>query len=289
MALDQKLVLAKDETLIVNKFIISLGFLSTLSFSQFDQIRNLKKSELRKPSLFELRSFLSEDKTKDHIYDREKFNCVAFSLELRDNARDLGLSAGYVSISFENKNIGHALNVFDVPGEGLIYIDPQSQSVAYLRKGELLGFIPLGAVREEISELPEQVDEFNQKIEKIKYGASIFSYGYFKNYQLRRSFLSQTIAAFNPAVALHNEKSKEINAEVLRINEEVFRYNRGQSGDLSLEEIHTMQAKFKKAKLKFDARKSELDKWKANIESLEEELQENIHEMPEVADFVIYW
>lgn len=270
-------------------FFIGLSFLSNVCFAQADQIRNLKKSELRKPSLTELRSFLSNDKTKDHVYDRDKFNCVSYSLELRDNARDLGFSAGHVSITFADKSIGHDLNVFDVPGEGLIYIEPQNASVAYVEKGEVLGFIPLTAVHEEFIELPEQADQFYQELKKKKYEASLFSYAYFKVYQSRRAFLKQTIAKYNLAVDVHNANIKAINAELSRVNEEVRRYNKNEPGTLRLEEIHDMQDTFKFLRRKSDVRKLELDQWNANISLLQDELKEDFQVMPELDNFVIYW
>ena len=78
---------------------------------------------LHKPTEPELRWFLGNDTTSQKVYDKTAFDCNGFAIELRDNARDCGLQSAFVTLNFGANAIGHALNAFDVVGEGVVFID----------------------------------------------------------------------------------------------------------------------------------------------------------------------
>ena len=75
------------------------------------------------PTYYELVDFLLIDDTNKIRYDKNSFVCAEFSVTLHNNAEKAGIKAGVVTVDFENKKIGHALNVFETTDRGLIFID----------------------------------------------------------------------------------------------------------------------------------------------------------------------
>jgi len=72
----------------------------------------------KNPSWEELLDFLYNDKTDQHPYIIGSFICADFAETLHNNAEKMGIRAAYVSA-----NKDHALNAFDTPDKGMIYVD----------------------------------------------------------------------------------------------------------------------------------------------------------------------
>jgi hypothetical protein len=110
------------------------------------------------PTYDELVEFIKKDLTdkKDYIeYGPNAYVCSDFAEEVHNNAEAAGIRAGWVAVTFEGTDEGHALNAFETIDRGLVYIDctkgsdsgsgdnePQSwDTIAYIRTGEKYGII----------------------------------------------------------------------------------------------------------------------------------------------------
>jgi len=68
-------------------------------------------------------SFISKDKTDVIRYNESSFMCGEYAEMVHNNAEQAGIKCAWVSIDFENKEIGHACNAFNTTDRGIIYID----------------------------------------------------------------------------------------------------------------------------------------------------------------------
>lgn len=71
----------------------------------------------------DLMTFLRMDKTDEHDYDIDEYNCYDFSRDVCNNAFDNGIHCGFVYMEFIEG--GHAIVAFNTTDQGLVYIDPQ--------------------------------------------------------------------------------------------------------------------------------------------------------------------
>ena len=69
----------------------------------------------------EVRVFVIADKTNEHSYNINNYNCVDYAVDLHNNAEKAGFIAGVVSIKFEQGH-GHAITVF-VTRDGWLFVD----------------------------------------------------------------------------------------------------------------------------------------------------------------------
>jgi hypothetical protein len=82
--------------------------------------------EVSNPTLLNVKMFLADVIHKINMpYDYDEHNCAHFSKEIQDVATELGIRCGYVVISFENSDIGHAIIAFETD-YGLKFFEPQS-------------------------------------------------------------------------------------------------------------------------------------------------------------------
>lgn len=77
----------------------------------------------RNPTWEELMEFLKEDDTDRILYQLDSFNCIDFAERLHNNAEHRGFRAAYVSVSFHDRQNGHAINAFETADKGLVFID----------------------------------------------------------------------------------------------------------------------------------------------------------------------
>jgi hypothetical protein len=77
----------------------------------------------RDPTWEELMHFLEEDDTDRILYQLDSFNCIDFAERLHNNAENRGIRAAYVSVSFQDRQNGHAINAFETVDKGLVFID----------------------------------------------------------------------------------------------------------------------------------------------------------------------
>ncbi|AFV22476.1 hypothetical protein Mpsy_0263 [Methanolobus psychrophilus R15] len=75
------------------------------------------------PTYDELIRFIMNDRTDTIIYKPDAFVCAEYAAKVHNNAEKAGIRAGYVSVTFYDEEIGHALNVFNTTDRGLIFID----------------------------------------------------------------------------------------------------------------------------------------------------------------------
>lgn len=84
------------------------------------------KSKLNNPMLLSVKMFLADVIHKVNMpYDWDEHNCAHFAKEIQDVASERGIRCGYVVISFENSEIGHAIIAFETD-YGLKFFEPQS-------------------------------------------------------------------------------------------------------------------------------------------------------------------
>lgn len=171
-----------------------------------DLLEGIKQSELKNPTWQELKEFLQLDDTDELLYDIDSFDCTGFAITLRDNAQGYGIRCAFVEIGFFEGE-GHALNAFETTDRGLVYVDTtESDKMAYLKMNKPYGTISLDGAKIEYIACSGDPDEFWAP---LTYGthADPFSYDYYTDYQRRKEFYQESIAAYNQAADEFNRGS----------------------------------------------------------------------------------
>ncbi len=75
------------------------------------------------PTWAELKTFLSQDRTEEHTYIRDVYDCSQFSGDIHNNAEVSGIRAAVVNVGWTDESTGHALNAFLTTDYGLVYVD----------------------------------------------------------------------------------------------------------------------------------------------------------------------
>ncbi len=75
------------------------------------------------PTWAELKAFLAEDRTEQHEYILDVYDCSEFSRDLHNRAEAAGIRAAVVHIDLAGETVGHALNAFITTDYGLVYVD----------------------------------------------------------------------------------------------------------------------------------------------------------------------
>ncbi|MFA5308289.1 MAG: hypothetical protein WC370_02245 [Dehalococcoidales bacterium] len=90
------------------------------------------------PTWAQLKFFLMQDQTENHIYIEGFYDCSQFSKDLHNRAESAGIRAAEVQLWFQGEPIGHALNAFLTTDFGLVYVDctNPNDTIAYVKKGE---------------------------------------------------------------------------------------------------------------------------------------------------------
>ncbi|MBI2850281.1 MAG: hypothetical protein HYX80_04465 [Chloroflexi bacterium] len=99
--------------------------------------------ETHNPTYSELMAFLAEDKTDGKPYIEGEYVCFEYAAELNNNADVRGLQAAYVRL--RSDDWGHAVVAFETVDKGLIFIEPQSDSVVNLVVGQPYPWQQVGA------------------------------------------------------------------------------------------------------------------------------------------------
>jgi len=88
-----------------------------------------KNCQYREITYNELLLFLKDDKTDEKvaIFKNLKYVCIDFAIDLRKNAHKLGIKCGIVLLYFESG--AHSINVFSTTDRGLIFVEPQDDTV----------------------------------------------------------------------------------------------------------------------------------------------------------------
>jgi len=86
--------------------------------------------DLSNPTYMELLNFLSRDRTDSKPYIVGEYICTDFSAEVNNNAEGEGIRCALVYIEYADEDEpGHAVVAFETTDRGLIFIEPQSDSI----------------------------------------------------------------------------------------------------------------------------------------------------------------
>jgi len=95
------------------------------------------------PTWQQLMPFLLADPADDRTWTEGIFVSGDFAEMLHNNAEAAGIRAALVGVFFEGETIGHGLNAFKTTDRGLVYVEPQSDTIAYVTKGKEYGTVSL--------------------------------------------------------------------------------------------------------------------------------------------------
>jgi hypothetical protein len=96
----------------------------------------VSSTEVRNPTYDEAMQFVASDKTHQNQYIEKTYTCGNFATDFRNNALKAGFECGSVIVFFSD-NSSHELNCFNTTDQGTIFIEPQSNEIVTLTKGEL--------------------------------------------------------------------------------------------------------------------------------------------------------
>ncbi|MEM1573051.1 MAG: hypothetical protein QXY96_01060 [Candidatus Methanomethylicaceae archaeon] len=86
---------------------------------------------IRDPTYEEVMEFIAMDQTDKNEYIQGKYECVDFAKDVKNNAFNKGYKCGFVLIFFPQG--GHAVVCFNTTDKGLIFIEPQDDSIVDLK------------------------------------------------------------------------------------------------------------------------------------------------------------
>jgi hypothetical protein len=87
------------------------------------------------PTYKEALQFISSDQTNENIYLEGRYTCNNFATDFWNNAVSKGYVCGYVVIYFPSGQ-SHAIDCFNTTDNGLIFIEPQTDSVVKLIRNQ---------------------------------------------------------------------------------------------------------------------------------------------------------
>ena len=116
------------------------GYQCYIAGGDGDKLELVNNPDAKDPTWDELKSFLAQDNTNQHLYITDSFVCADFAEMLHNNAEAAGIRAAYVSVELECVYTyqpkptpptgcpscisgSHACNAFQTTDRGLIYID----------------------------------------------------------------------------------------------------------------------------------------------------------------------
>ena len=88
---------------------------------------------VRNPSYLEIIRFIAQDKTNLHPYIENSYTCWQFSADVLNNAYQAGYRGGFVYITLAEG--AHSIVAFNTTDRGLIFIEPQDDSLKNLQVG----------------------------------------------------------------------------------------------------------------------------------------------------------
>ena len=86
------------------------------------------------PTYEDMLKFLAWDKTDENVYVKDVYECRHFATDVCNNAERAGYRAAFVSVAFQEG--GHALVAFNIIGEGIVFIEPQTGEVVEIEVGK---------------------------------------------------------------------------------------------------------------------------------------------------------
>lgn len=121
---------------------------------------------------------------------------------MHNNAEAAGIRAGWVSLTFEGTNDGHALNAFETTDKGLVYIDCTNSgstgsqdalrnwdSMGYIEKGKIYGVLPI------------------ERVLAVEYDFYPFEYAFYTDCDNAWQEYETKLKAYNVEVERYNQES----------------------------------------------------------------------------------
>jgi hypothetical protein len=97
--------------------------ISILTSMECSDVVLIDNSAAKNPTWSQLMSFLAQDKTENHTYIANVYDCSQFSLAVHNNAEAAGIRAAEVQVTLKGESAGHAFNAFLTTDYGLVYVD----------------------------------------------------------------------------------------------------------------------------------------------------------------------
>ena len=98
------------------------------------------------PTYNDLIRFIKTDTTSTNPYVPDVYTCGDFAEDVHNKAEMYGYRAGWVEVDFYDDPDGHALNVFNTPDKGIIYIDcVNGDTIINMEIGKDYKPIPIGS------------------------------------------------------------------------------------------------------------------------------------------------
>jgi uncharacterized phage infection (PIP) family protein YhgE len=96
----------------------------------------------------QLITFIAQDKTDQHPYNINSFNCVNYATTVYNNAETSNIEAATVTMNLQNSAAGHAVNAFITSDYGLVYVDcTGNDAIARVEAGRVYRAVAPGAVQ----------------------------------------------------------------------------------------------------------------------------------------------
>jgi hypothetical protein len=93
-------------------------------------------------------TFIAQDKTDQHPYNINSFNCVNYATTVYNNAETSNIEAATVTLNLRNSTVGHAVNAFITSDYGLVYVDcTGNDAIARVEAGKVYRAVAPGAVQ----------------------------------------------------------------------------------------------------------------------------------------------
>ena len=100
------------------------------------------------PTWNQLVTFITQDKTDQHPYNINSFNCVNYATTVYNNAETSNIEAATVTMNLQNSAAGHAVNAFITSDYGLVYVDcTGNDAIARVEVGKVYRAVSPGAVQ----------------------------------------------------------------------------------------------------------------------------------------------
>ncbi len=178
------------------------------------------------PTYAELVAFIKEDTSDSKAYSEGVESqggiilarvCADFAEDVHNNAEAKGIRAAWVSIKFEGKDEGHALNAFETTDRGLVYVDCTGASLAERFRQVL---------EASSSQTPSPKPTSRDKIAYVEIGkeygcididkAKSPSYSFYDEYKQKRQENDRLLSEYDEEVIRYN---REIETWKLRLEE----------------------------------------------------------------------
>jgi uncharacterized phage infection (PIP) family protein YhgE len=105
-------------------------------------------SQAVNPTWSQLTTFIAQDKTDQHPYDVNSFNCVNYATTVYNNAEKSNIESATVTLKLKNLKVGHAVNAFITSDYGLVYVDcTGNDAIARVEAGKVYRAVAPGVVQ----------------------------------------------------------------------------------------------------------------------------------------------